>query len=160
MKLYARVLTVFVTSIVTMIGLVGFSLLATPFALSAVATPTAPFLCFDSVGEPYILVPLKTQLALTEIALTPTSTPTRFPTPTNLPEKPCSIGTATVVTSVLNVRSGAGTTFSLVGASLKKGDTFDIAEVKGTWLRLCDSTQKWVNSKLENGTVLVTYKLK
>jgi hypothetical protein len=160
MKIVARSALVSITTLCTVVVLASLGWLTTPFALSAVATPTAPFLCFDSVGEPYILVPLKTQLALTEIASTPTATPTRIATPTNVPEKPCSIGIGKVVTSVLNIRSGAGTNFSTVGTALKQGATFEIAEVRGTWLRLCASTPQWVNSKLDNGTILVTYTLK
>lgn len=159
MKIF-RLLTIIIPTVIVTLAIT----LIPPLAYSAVAvTPTAPFLCFDSVGEPYILVPLKTQLALTpENTFTPTkiftSTPTKIPV--TVTPVPCSIGTGTVMTN-LNVRSGAGTNFSIVG-SVASGKIVQIAEVKGVWLRLCtsDNTIQWVSSKLTDGTVLVKYTLK
>ena len=58
----------------------------------------------------------------------------------NLPEN-YSIGTYKVDTAVLNVRSGAGTNFSKVGA-LVKGKRIRVLETDGIWGRI--AAKKWV----------------
>ena len=58
----------------------------------------------------------------------------------NLPEN-YSIGTYKVDTAVLNVRSGAGTNFSKVGA-LVKGKRIRVLETDGIWGRM--AAKKWV----------------
>ena len=62
---------------------------------------------------------------------------------TSKPES--SLGTATVTTEVLNVRSGAGTSYSKVG-ELRRGTKVTLLEKKGSWYKVkTSSITGWVS---------------
>lgn len=70
----------------------------------------------------------------------PTQSP--LPSPTNSPQKPAISQTGTVLSTTLNVRSGPGTSFSIVG-SIIKGDIVEIIKAYDTaqWHKI------WYNNR-------------
>lgn len=63
------------------------------------------------------------------------------------------IGTATITANTLNVRSGAGTSYSSIG-SLKKGDKVKVIKKSGTWYQIQFTSSKtgWISADYVNYT--------